>query len=286
MNSVQLIGAIQLGLIYGLVSIGVYLTFRLIDFPDLTVDGTFSLGAAIAASLIASGKDPYLATLMAILGGGLAGCATAYLNVKCKILGLLAGILTMTALYSINLRIMGRANISLLGEVTIFSLFSSHFIIIGLFVFIVLVLLSYLVYTELGLAIRAIGVNKKMCQAQGVCVGGMVVLALVLSNAIVAGAGALFAQAYGFADISLGQGSIIVGLAAVIIGEAIFRTRNIILLFIGCIVGSILYRIAVAFALNAGDLGLKASDMKLITALLIALTMSLSKLKRPNHLVK
>lgn len=280
MNIIQLVGAVELGLIYGLVAIGVYLTFRIIDFPDLTVDGTFPLGAAIAASMIVSGTNPWVATLVAFFGGAAAGCVTGYLNVRWKILGLLAGILTMTGLYSINLRIMGRPNIALLNEVTVFSGFNSSFWVLGAATVILVGGLIYFLNTEVGLGIRASGVNPTVSRAQGVRVNWMILLTLALSNGIVAIAGALVAQLNGFADVTLGTGTIIIGLASVIVGEAIFRTKRIGLLIISCVVGSIVYRLAVALALNAGAIGLKASDLKLITAVLIAVTMIIPKLKK------
>lgn len=269
-----------MGLIYGLVAVGVYLNFRVINFPDLTVDGSFPLGAAIAAALIVSGVNPWLATLLAFAGGVLAGAVTGYLNVKWGILGLLAGILTMTGLYSINLRIMGRPNVALLTETTVFTGFSSSFWILGGVVVLIIGLVFCFLNTEMGLALRATGVNQRICRAQGVSVSWMILLGLALSNGIVALAGALYAQSQGYADITLGVGTIVIGLASVIIGEAIFRTRRIGLLIIGCIFGSIVYRVALAFALNMGDIGLKATDLKLVTAVLIAVTMILPKLKQ------
>lgn len=279
MNLIQLVGAVQIGLIYGLVALGVYLTFRVINFPDLTVDGSFPLGAAIAASLIVNNVNALLATFIAFLGGMLAGYVTGYLHVRWKILGLLAGILTMTGLYSINLRIMGRPNISLLMQPTVFSPSLNIFWILGGIVAIIVVLLIIFLNSDLGLAIRATGVNLKMSRAQGIRVNGMILLALGVSNGIVALAGALFAQSLGFADATLGPGTIIIGLASVIIGEVLFPTRRISLLVISCIMGSIVYRLTVAMALNAGDIGLQASDLKLITALLVTVTMVLPKIK-------
>lgn len=280
MNVVQLLGALEMGLIYGLVAIGVYLTFRVINFPDLTVDGSFPLGAAIAAALIVGGFNPWLATLLAFGAGIIAGLVTGYLNVRWGILGLLAGILTMTGLYSVNLRIMGRPNVALLTEATVFTGFSNTFWVLGGVTLLIVGLIVYFLNTEIGLALRATGVNQKLCRAQGVSVNWMILLGLGLSNGIVALAGALYAQAQGYADITLGVGTIVIGLASVIIGEVLFRTSRISLLIVSCIVGSIVYRIALAFALNMGNIGLKATDLKLVTAVLIAITMILPKLKQ------
>lgn len=244
MNTIQILGALELGLIYGLVAIGVYLTFRILDFPDLTVDGSFPLGAAVSAALLLKGAHPLLATGMAVLAGGLAGLITGFLHVRFKILGLLAGILTMTALYSINLRIMGSPNLALLNEVTLFD--NRH--IIGCMAWICALIGGGTVYflsTHAGLGLRATGINPKVSKAYGVQVGGMVLLGLAISNGITALAGALFAQSQGFADISMGAGTVIVGLASVIIGETILNTRRLSLAILSCLIGSIVYRLAI-----------------------------------------
>jgi len=281
MNQLQLLGAVEIGLIYSLVAIGVYITFKIIDFPDLTVDGSFTLGAAVSSSMIYAGFDPYFATFIAILAGGLAGIVTGYLNVRWDILGLLAGILTMTALYSINLRIMGRPNIAIIDSATVFGDWS----IIGVILFVtivVILILTRFFASELGLAIRAVGINPKVSSAYGIRVGVMKIAALSISNGIVAFAGSLFAQSQGFADISMGTGTIIVGLASVIIGEALVNPERVWGSLLTCAAGSILYRIAIAFALNAHDIGLEASDLNIITALLVALTMIITKLRKKS----
>ncbi|PCJ26285.1 MAG: ABC transporter permease [Rickettsiales bacterium] len=281
MNQLQLLGAMEIGLIYALVAIGVYITFKIIDFPDLTVDGSFTLGAAVSSAMIFAGYDPYFSTLMAIIAGGLAGMLTGYLNVRWDILGLLAGILTMTALYSINLRIMGRPNIAMIDSETVFGSWS--IIVISLIIVIVAILaLTRFFASEFGLAIRAVGINPKVSTSYGIRVGAMKVIALGLSNAIVALAGSLFAQSQGFADISMGTGTIIVGLASVIIGEALVHPERVWVSLVTCTIGSILYRIAIAFALNAHDIGLEASDLNLITALLVAVTMIATRWKKKN----
>ncbi len=279
MNQLQLIGAIEIGLVYSLVAIGVYITFKIIDFPDLTVDGSFTTGAAVSAAMIIAGWDPYVAILVSMLAGAIAGITTGYLNVRWQILGLLASILTMTALYSINLRIMGRPNIAIMDSMSIFN--SDQVMGTILIILIIIVaLISKFFGTEIGLAIRAIGINQKICTAYGINTGTMKIIALAISNAIVALAGSIFAQSQGFADISMGTGTIIVGLASVIIGEAIIHPYKIITTLITCAVGSILYRIVIGFALNASDLGLEASDLNLLTALIVAVTMVLTRLKK------
>lgn len=279
MNTLQLLGAIEIGLIYSLVALGVMLSFRIIDFPDLTVDGSLTLGAGVAATLITAGINPLLATVFAMLIGALAGMLTGYLSIKWHILGLLAGILTMTALYSINLRIMGKPNIAIMDQSTIFSHYPIIFVLLAMVIF-TLILLTWFFSTQFGLAVRGAGINPLVSYAQGISVGKMKIVVLALSNALVALSGALFAQSQGFADISMGQGTIIIGLASIIIGETLFPQRKMLLILLACIFGSLLYRIAVAFALNLHCIGLQAQDLNLITALLVVLTMILPKMKK------
>ncbi|MFN7710753.1 MAG: ABC transporter permease [Holosporales bacterium] len=287
MSLFQLFGSFELGMIFAIVAFGVWISFRVLDFPDLTVDGSFPLGAGVAATLIVAGYDPWLATLAAAGAGALAGLLTAWLNVRWGILHLLASILTMTALYSINLRIMGRPNVALLSEQTLLTPYEALFEdrtvavlgVLGLLCAVIAALLWWFFQTERGLALRATGANPRMARAQGVRPGAMIMQGLALSNALVALAGALFAQTQGFADVSMGLGTIVVGLAAVIIGEVILHPKRIAFALIGCLIGSIVYRMAVAFALNAGSLGLQASDLNLITALLVGLAMVLPRLK-------
>lgn len=281
MNLIQFMGAVEIGLLYGLVAMGVLLSFRILDFPDLTVDGSFPLGAAVCAIFIVSGVNPWVATFAAILAGMLAGLTTAWISVRWNILHLLASILTMTALYSINLRIMGRPNIALLGEETIFTpienLSFPHLYILptamGIVAVFILILLYLFLMSQKGLAMRATGANVRMAKAQGIAVNRQVLFGIALSNGLVALAGALFAQSQGFADVTMGVGTIIVGLAAVIVGEAIFNPRVIMAALVACIFGSIFYRLAVALALNAGFLGLQASDLQLVTAVIVGIAM-------------
>ena len=283
MNSIQFLGALELGLLYGLVTLGVYITSRAINFPDLTVDGTFPLGAAVAASLIVQGTDPILATLAATIAGALAGVVTGYLHVKWKILGLLAGILTMTALYSINLRIMGKPNIALLTEPTIFGYWvGNHTTLWTIFgiVLITVLLLNRFLISHFGLALRAIGINPKVSSSYGINVGKMIIIGLAISNGFVALAGALFAEAHGFADISMGTGTLIAGLASVIIGETLFGNNKTWVVLFSCILGSILYRLAIALALNTQIAGIQASDLNLITAILVVFAMLVPRKSR------
>lgn len=282
MNLVALVGAVELGLVFGLVALGVYLSFRVLAFPDLTVDGSFPLGAAVAATAIVGGVDPYLATLLAILAGALAGLVTAVLNVRFGILHLLASILTMIALYSINLRIMGRPNVALITEPTVLTLFEDLLpplwlrpLLVLVVVAVAVVLLARFLLSEAGLAVRAVGVNPRMAEAQGIGIPAATYLGMALSNALVALAGALFAQLNGFADVTIGTGTIVVGLASVIVGETVLPLRGVVGAVLACVLGSVLYRIAVAAALASGALGLQASDLNLITAVLVGLALVL-----------
>ena len=272
-------GALEIGLIYGLVALGVLISFRILRFPDLTVDGSFPLGASVAATLIVAGWEPFSATLVATLAGGLAGAVTGWLNVRLKIMDLLAGILMMIALYSINLRIMGRPNVPLITEPTVFSLFMSEampdYILRPLLVLAVVAAvkfaLDWYLGTQAGLALRATGSNPRMARAQGVATGVMVLAGLALSNALCALGGALFAQSQGVSDISMGIGTIVIGLAAVIVGESLFSSRRLVIMTAAAVLGAVLYRLFVALALNADFIGLQAQDLNLITAVLVTI---------------
>lgn len=285
MSNIALLGALEIGLIFGLVALGVYLSFRVLQFPDLTVDGSFPLGAAVAATLIVNAVNPWLATLAAAGAGALAGLLTAWLNLRLGILNLLASILTMIALYSINLRIMGRPNVALLGEPTVLSPLQDLpipiYVLTPLAFLIAVIaikgLLDRFLTSEMGLALRATGANPRMARAQGIHTERAILLGMALSNALVGLAGALFAQSQGSADVTMGVGVIVVGLAAVIGGEALLNPRTVIWATAACIFGSILYRLIVALALNAGFLGLQAQDLNLITAGLVALALVLPR---------
>ncbi len=289
MNWIAFSGALELGFIYGLVGLGVYLSFRVLDFPDLTVDGSFPLGGAVAATLIVNGLSPLLATAIAILAGGLAGLCTAWLSVQFNILNLLASILTMIALYSINLRIMGQPNVSLLGESTLLTPLQGlleqlpKLVGVPLIMFVVVIAsklcLDAFLASEIGLAMRATGSTPTMAEAQGIRTGSIILGGLALSNGLVALAGALFAQTNGFADVSLGVGTIVFGLAAVIIGEALIGVvtggapLTVPLRTLGVLLGAVVYRLAIALALNADWIGLQAQDLNLVTAVLVAIAL-------------
>ena len=288
MSLFSLLGAVEIGLIFSLVALGVYISFRLLRFPDLTVDGSFPLGGAVCAILISTGTNPWLATLAATAAGALAGLVTGWLNVKLKIMDLLASILMMIALYSVNLRIMGGPNVPLINDTTLFTLLQPESIpdyVARPMVLFVVVLLAKLVLdwffaTERGLAIRATGSNARMARAQGVNTGAMVLLGMAISNALVGLAGALFAQTQGGSDISMGIGTIVIGLAAVIVGESILPSRRIVYATLAVIVGAIVYRFFIAAALNSDFIGLKAQDLNLVTAALVTVALVIPQLKR------
>lgn len=291
MSIYSLWGAFEIGLIFALVALGVLISFRILRFPDLTVDGSFPLGGAVAATLIVIGWNPFAATLVAVLAGALAGLITGWLNVRLKIMDLLASILMMIALYSINLRIMGKPNVPLIMEPTVFSLLipqdASDYIARPLLLVLVVIIakigLDCFFATQTGLAMRATGANSRMARAQGVATGKMVLLGMAISNGLVALAGALFAQSQGGADISMGIGTIVIGLAAVIVGESILPARRLIYATLAVIIGAILYRFFIALALNADFIGLKAQDLNLVTALLVTVALVIPLMKKKWH---
>jgi putative ABC transport system permease protein len=273
------LGAVEQGFVYGIMVIGVYLTFRILDFPDLTVDGSLPLGAAISAVAITSGVNPYLSLLFALAGGFAAGMVTAFLNTKFKILHLLASILTMIALYSINIRIMSGPNVALLGVNTVFDSVTNlgipaHYAGLLIFGALALLVLSFIIWflgTELGQAILATGDNPQMIRSLGVNTNTIIILGVGLSNGLVALSGALVAQNQGAADVGMGIGTIVAGLASVIIGETVFGCKTMPRAFIAALLGSIVYRLAIALALGLeiGNFRFNPSDLNLITALLV-----------------
>ncbi|MER1998377.1 MAG: ABC transporter permease [Lysinibacillus sp.] len=313
-----LFGSVEQGIIYAIMALGVYLTFRVLDFPDLTVDGSFVTGAAVAASMIVLGYNPIVATLVAIVAGFIAGCITGLLNTKGNINPLLSGILMMIALYSVNLRIMGatqegsagRSNVPLLNSETLFSKFQEFWAGFGiddainsmlsgmgvkylpstygtiLIVLIVTLIIKFatdwFLKTETGLAIRATGDNKRMIRSFSANTDRLVILGLGLSNALVALSGALIAQYGKFADVGLGVGMIVIGLASVIIGEAIFGTKTIVRTTLAVVLGAIIYRIIYMLALRVDFLD--TGDMKLITAVIVILALVVPQIldKRRN----
>lgn len=279
-----MIVAVELGLIYAIMALGVYLTFRILNFPDLTVDGSFTTGAAVASIMIINGAPPVLSTLAAFAAGLAAGWITGILHTKGKINGLLAGILTMIALYSINLRIMGKANLPLLREDTLITPLRDAgmlgtvgaIAVFGLLALVVKFIIDWFLHTDLGLAMQATGDNEEMIRSFGVSTDRMKILGLALSNGLVGLCGALIAQYQGFADIGMGIGLILAGLASVIIGQAIFGSRVIIVASLAVVFGSVLYRVVIQLALQAG---LNPNDMKLISAVLVVVALVLPQWK-------
>ena len=273
------------GLLWGLLAVGVYITFRLLGFPDLTVDGSFATGGVICAVAINAGRPPLLALLLAVLGGLIAGFITGFLHTKMKIPDILASILCQLALYSINLRISGgKPNISLLGLPTLFSRLQGLLhsgmaagILISVLVAAVIVAVAYWFFgTEIGMMLRATGGNPRIVRAVGVSTDHSIMLGLMLSNALVALSGALVTQQQGFGDVGMGQGAIVIGLAAIIIGEVLFLKINFCFKLIGVFLGSVIYRLIYAFVI---ELGMDASDMKLITAAIVAIALFLPVLR-------
>lgn len=283
MSLFQLIGTFELGLIYALVGMGAYLSFRTLNFPDMTVDGSYVLGASVYAACVSLLKiHPLASTFAAVFAGAFAGLLTAFLATRLKMLNLLAGIITMTALYSINIRIMGKSNLPLFNDPTIFSLWfgSVHkFVPLALIVFIVVYGLHLFLKTQLGLSLRATGNNPRMARAQGIDDKKMTTIGLCLSNAVVSLAGALYAQYSGYSDVTIGVGTVIVGLAALIIGEALFKHQKVYQALLACVFGAIIFYAVTAFALSFGDFGLQTTDQKLVTAIFMALAAALPKIK-------
>ncbi|HIW06846.1 MAG TPA: ABC transporter permease [Candidatus Ignatzschineria merdigallinarum] len=291
MSLISLFGALEVGLIYGLVALGVLISFRILNFPDLTADGSFPLGGAVCAVSIIAGVNPWLATLFGTLAGAAAGFVTAWLHVSLKIMQLLASILVMIALYSVNLRIMGAPNIPLIWEPTVITPFinedySNQFwvkpLMILLFVIAAKLLLDLFFATRTGLATRATGANIKMSQAQGINTNKMTYLGMMISNALIALGGSLYVQTQGGADISIGVGTIVIGLAAVIIGETLITSKKMFWITCAVILGAILYRLFIALALHSGPLqsiGVGAQDLNFITATLVVIALVLPQIK-------
>ncbi len=290
MSSSLILSTLWQGLLWGILALGVYLTYRVLDIADLTVEGSYPLGAAVAVSFIAGGGSPVVAVVLAFVAGSIAGVVTGLLHTKLKIPALLAGILTMIGLYSINLRVMGdKSNVSILRMDTIYTFFegfglnkNESILVCGLlFVVAIIIFLYWFFGTEIGAAIRATGCNKQMIRAQGVDTDITIILGLLISNGLVSMAGALLGQSQGFADAGMGTGTIVIGLASVIIGEVLFGTRNFMNWLLAVVGGSIVYRVVIAVVLK---MGMNQNDMKLLTAIIvvIALAMPLIKEKISN----
>ena len=286
------LSTVSQGLLWAIMALGVFLTFRVLDIADLSVEGTFPLGAAVAATLIDAGHSVWFAMLIALIAGCIGGTVTALLTTKLKIPALLSGILTMIGLYSVNLMIMGKANVPLLRAETVFTLTENLFgvssvvatLIVGLVATVIVGAIMYWFFgTVLGTAIRATGCNPQMARAQGINTNVMVILGLLISNGLVALSGALVAQSNGFADVGMGTGTIVIGLASVIIGEVLFGTRSFKNWLISVVLGSVVYRAVISIVL---ELGMPPNDLMLFTAVLVAIALSLPLIKNKFAIMK
>jgi putative tryptophan/tyrosine transport system permease protein len=286
-------GILVEGLIYALMVLGVFITFRILDFPDLTVDGTFPLGAALAALFITSGQNVYIAILLAFAGGTLAGALTALIHTRLRVPNLLAGILTMTMLYSVNIRILGnKANVPFLKQETALTGLArfaegwlsfpvAELIYFAIVVFMVKIALDIFFRTDLGLSLEALGNNEQLVKSLGINPDTLKLIGVGLSNGLVAMSGAFTAQYQGFADVGMGQGIIISGLASVMIGEYLFHSRKIWVLTLCAVLGSIIFKGIMYFGRDYGYLvGLTPNDLKLITGLLIIASLILTRLRK------
>ncbi|MBD9095611.1 ABC transporter permease [Weissella confusa] len=280
-----LVSAIGQGLLWATLGIGLFLTFRILDFPDMTVEGTFPLGAATAVTLISNGMNPGLASLIAAGAGALAGLVTGLIYTKGKVPILLAGILTMTAVYSINLRIMGQANRSLLGKGTLFSADFLDFlpknfptVVVGLVIIVVVTAATAIfLQTELGQAFIVTGDNRAMARSLGVNTDNMTIMGLMISNGLIGLGGALVAQNNGFADVNMGIGIIVVALASIIIGEVVFTDQmSLTDRLVTIVIGSVLYRFVLVIVLY---LGFNANDLNLFSAVVLGIALTLPQLR-------
>ncbi len=301
-----LIGAITIGLILALLALGIFISFRIFNFADITAEGSLTLGASISAAMIVAGFNPLLATLVALAGGFIAGALTGIIHTKFEINGLLSGILVMTALYSINLHVMGKSNVPLMSESTVITYFEdlakwvmpgtetvsllgnsipAKDIVILASVFVIVSIFGALLYaffkSNFGTAMRATGNNQQMIRAQGVNTKTMIILGLAVSNALIALSGAILAQFQGFADVQMGIGMLVWGLASVIIGEALINDKSLGFLITGAIFGSVIFRLLVAVALR---IGMNPNDLKLITALFVFIALVLPKILKKNKM--
>lgn len=267
---------IEQSLIFAIMVLGVYISFRILNFPDMTVDGTFPLGAAISVKLLTLGVNPYLTLLVALVAGAVAGAITGLIHVKLKVKDLLAGILVMTALYSVNLRVMGKSNIPLFEEDNIFNTEYSMMITIVVLILISKIILDYLLKTKFGFALKALGDNENLIVSLGLNEEKYKIYGLMIANAFVAFSGAILAQYQGFADVGMGTGIIVIGLASIIIGDTLFGKRRRLAGTTIVIIGSILYRGVIAVTLS---MGMDASDLKLITSVIVIVILWIQKQK-------
>ncbi|GAA0180610.1 ABC transporter permease [Clostridium sediminicola] len=266
-----LISTFEQGFIFAIVALGVYITYKILDFPDLSVDATFPLGASVTALCLTNGLNPFVACVLAFVAGMLAGSITGFLHVKLKITNLLSGILVMIGFYSINLRIMGKSNIPLFNAKTMFSFNIETVVIVGIFAVLVKILLDLFLKTKLGFLLKAVGDNEQLITSLGVNKNTIKVVGLMISNGLVALAGSIMAQYQGFSDVGMGAGTVVIGLAAVILGESIFKNIGFIKGTTMALFGAVLYKLAIGLALR---FGLSPTDLKLVTALIVIVILS------------
>jgi putative ABC transport system permease protein len=277
----ELLTSVDIGLIFGIVAIGVYLTFRTINFADLTCDGSFVLGASVSAILIVNGVNPYIASFIACLAGGLAGFLTGILSVRFKIADLLSGIIVAFMLYSVNLKIMNDSpNITFIDNETVFSGVNTSFAIFIIILSLTIALI-FILFSNFGLKLRATGYNHRFAVISGINTNLMTIIGVSVSNALIAIGGSLFSQYQGFCDISLGFGTLVIGLTSVVIGEKLFAFKKEPLVILACVLGSIIYRIFINIALHSDVFEIKTQDLNLVTGIMIIVAM-LMKRKKSN----
>ena len=274
----MLLGTIEQSFIFAIMVLGVYISYKILDFPDMTVDGSFPLGAAVSASLIVKGMNPLLSLVIAMLAGAIAGLITGIIHVKLKVTNLLAGIIVMTGLYSVNLRIMGKSNIPLFMTKHLFNGQMSAIVIVGIFLIVIKLAVDFLLKTKFGFVLKALGDNESLITSLGINENNLKFYGLMIANSLVALSGGILAQYQGFADVGMGTGTIITGLASIIIGDAVIGKRKILRSTSMVIIGTILYKIIIALSLK---LGMNASDLKLITSILVVIIIYL-KVKKDS----
>lgn len=262
----MLLGTLEQSFIFAIMVLGVYLSYKILDFPDMTVDGSFPLGGAVASAILIKGGNPILALVVATLCGAIAGLITGLIHVKLKVTNLLAGIIVMTGLYSVNLRIMGKSNIPLFSVKHLFNGNMIPIVTLAILLILAKITIDYLLKTKFGFALKALGDNETLVISLGIDEKKLKIYGLMIANSFVALSGAILAQYQGFADVGMGTGTIITGLASIIIGEAIFKKRSFISMSMTVILGTIIYRTIIAMSLK---LGMNASDLKLITSILV-----------------
>lgn len=273
-------GILVQSLILAIMVLGVYISYKILDFPDLSADGSFTLGAAVTVVMLKKGASPIIAILYALLAGLIAGLLTGVLNVKLKISNLLSGILVMGILYSLNLRIMGKANVPIFGKENIFNNINP-LIIALVFVIVVKVFIDLFLKTGLGYTLKGVGDNPQMIKSLGIEIGRIKILGLMLSNGLIALSGSMMAQYQGFSDVSMGIGTLVLGIASIIIGTSIIKKKSFIKESTTVIIGTIIYQITIYFAMN---IGLTPVDLKLITSLVIIVFLAVSGIKNDENM--